>query len=292
IHSDLTVAPSVFEDFVKPLLQKPAGSFPLRDQPDPAPVAQSESPLEFTRVYMGHVEAGSAAELTINVEPNINVAAFALYDPSRSVTTIVHGASGNVIALDPQTNGFIKIDDPASLLYLGYGFQNPRPGPWKITIQATDTTPSNGTDFAISVYFVGGAKLETKSSTLIPELNEKVEFTAHLSLNGQPLEIKEAKALIKNSAGINETLNFPSGQNISAAWTPRDPGTYAVDILVTGLAPDGSTIERTGFLSVEVQPNPNKTQTTLNLILLLTIVVLLLFGILYGIVRLTRRARR
>ncbi|HLO32059.1 MAG TPA: hypothetical protein VK249_23110 [Anaerolineales bacterium] len=289
-HSDLTFASAVFENFVKPLLQKPAGSF--LSQPDPAPPEQSQSPLEFTRVYTGHVETGNSTELTINIEPNINVAAFALYDPSRSVTTIVRGASGNVIVLDPQTNGFIRVDDPASLLYLGYGFQNPRPGPWKVTVQATEATPSTGTDFAISVYFVGGAKLETKSSNLIPQLNEKVELDAELSLNGQPLKIKEAKAFIRGSEGTNETLDFSAGQNISTRWTPRNPGMYAVDIVVTGLAPDGSTIERTGFLSVEVQPNPGKLQITFNLFLLIAAIVLVLFGILYGIVKLTRHVRR
>jgi hypothetical protein len=114
-------------------------------------------------------------------------------DPSRSVTTIVRGASGNVIELDPEVNGFIRIDDPSSLFYLGYGFANPRPGPWKITVQATETTPANGTDFSISVYFVGGAKLETQSSTLVPQLNEAVEFVASLSLNGQALEITDLR---------------------------------------------------------------------------------------------------
>ncbi len=290
IHSNLTLADSVFENFVKPLLQKPAGSF--SSQPDPASSAGTESPLEFTRVYTGHVDAGSSTELTINVEPNISVAGFALYDPSRSVTTIVRGASGNVITLDPQTNGFIKIDDPSSLLYLGYGFQNPKPGPWKVTVQATASTPSNGTDFSISVYFVGGAKLEAKSSTLIPRLHEKVKFDAKLSLNGQPLEIKEAKALIKSSDRKTEPLDFPAGENISVNWTPRNPGIYAVDILVTGLAPDGSTIERTGFLSIEVQPNRSKTQITFNLIFLIAVIILVLFGILYVVVRLVWRFRR
>src|SRR5262249_37172783 len=152
-------------------------------------------------------------------------ASFALYDASHSVTTVVRGASGNVIQLDPQTNGFIKVDDPASLFYLGYGFQNPRPGPWKINVQATDTTPATGTDFAISVYFVGGAKLEATSGTLVPRINDQVQFDASLLLNGQPLEIKEAKAIIKDSDGKTETINFPSGSHISATWKPQTSGT-------------------------------------------------------------------
>ncbi len=292
IHSDLTFSEKAFTDFVKPLLQKPADSFPLRGQPDPAPVASSDSPLEFTRVYTGHVDAGGSTELTINIEPNVTVAAFALYDASRSVTTVVRGASGNVIQLDPQTNGFTRVEDASSLFYLGYGFQNPRPGPWKVTVQATESTPANGTDFAISVYFIGGAKLQAASSTLIPRLNEKVILSANVSLNGQPLQISQAQAIIKNPNGQTETLDFPAGQNISRTWTPREPGTHAVDIVVSALAPDGTSIERTDFLAMEVQPNLSKFQISFNLVLLLTLVSLVLIGIFFGIIRLVRRRRR
>ena len=300
IHSDLTFSEKAFQDYVKPLLEKPAGSF--LSQPDPVADAlqgtsppQTDSPLEFTRVYTGHVDSGGSTELTINIESGLTVASFALYDASRSTTTIVRGASGNVIQLNPETNGFIKIDDPSSLFYLGYGFQNPKPGPWKITVQATNITPAKGTDFAISVYFVGGAKLEATSSTLVPQINEKVELNAKLIMNGQTLEIKKANAVIKDSDGKSETLNFPAGQNISVTWTPNKAGTYAVDVIVTGNAPDGSAVERTDFLAIEVQPNPNKGQITFNLVAVIVIVLLVLFLILFvifrGIGKLIRRVR-
>jgi triacylglycerol esterase/lipase EstA (alpha/beta hydrolase family) len=290
IHSDLTFSKKIFTDFVKPLLQKSASSFIF--QPDPVPLAPPESPLEFTRVYTGHVDAGGSTELTINIEPNIAVASFALYDASRSVTTVVRGASGNIIQLSPETNGFIKVDDPSTMLYLGYGFQNPKPGLWKVTVQASETTPANGTDFAISVYFVGGAKLTTASSTLVPRLNEKVNLTASVSLNGQPLQITQAQAVIRNPEGKTETINFPAGQTISATWTPRDVGTHAVDIVITALAPDGSSIERTAFLAVEAQRSFSKFQLSLNLLLLMALILLVVFGILFGLFRLIRRARR
>ncbi len=292
LHSSLTSSVEAFDGFVKPLLQKPAGTFPLRDHPDPAPSSQTESPLEFTRVYTGHVDSGGSTELTINIDPGLSVASFALYDASRSVTTIVRGANGNVIELNPETNGFIQIDDPASLFYLGYGFANPRPGPWKITVQATASTPASGTDFAISVYFVGGAKLEATSNTLVPQINEQVEFRANLTLNGQPLEIKAAQAVIKDADGKNETLNFPAGQNISTIWTPKKAGTYAVDIVVIGLAPDNTSVERTDFLAIEVQPNPGKGLITFNLIAVIVVVVLVLFLVLRAIFHGTKRLIR
>lgn len=290
IHSDLTFSEKVFTEFVKPLLEKPAGSFV--PQPDPASVAPAESPLEFTRVYTGHVNAGGSTELTINIEPNVTVASFALYDASRSVTTTVRGASGNIIELNPEKNGFIRVDDPSSLFYLGYGFQNPKPGVWKINVQGTASTPANGTDFAVSVYFVGGAKLQATSSTSVPKLNEKVNLAASVSLNGEPLQITQAQAIIKSPDGKTQTLNFPAGQSISGIWTPREAGTHAVDIVVTALAPDGTSIERTDFLAIEVQPNFSKLQISFNLILLIALVLFVLIGILFVILRLIRRATR
>ena len=293
IHSDLTLSDKAFQDFVKPLLQRTTDTF--LSQPDPALPSQTESPLDFTRVYTGHVDSGGSTDITINIEPGLIVASFALYDATRSITTIVRGASGNVIELNPETNGFIQIDDPSSLFYLGYGFQNPKPGPWQITVQSTESTPAGGTDFAITVYFVGGAKLEATSNTLVPQIKEKVELNANLTLNGQPLEIKEASAVIKDSDGKTETLNFPAGQNISTTWTPNKAGTYAVDIIVTGIAPDGSPVERTDFLAIEVQPNPSKGQITFNLVAVIAVVVLVLILILRAILRgtgkLIRKAR-
>jgi len=132
----------------------------------------------------------------------------------------------------------------------------------------------------------------TRSSTLVPQRNEQVEFSANLSLNGQALEIKKAQAIIKNADGNVETLNFPSGQQVSTIWTPHNPGEYAVDILVTGVASDGSRIERIDFLSVEVQPSPSNFQITFNLILVIVMIVLVLLLILYAIFRGTGRLVR
>jgi hypothetical protein len=159
-------------------------------------------------------------------------------------------------------------------------------------VQATESTPTSGTDFAISVYFIGGAKLEATSSTLVPQPKEQVEFKANLTLGGQPLEIKEAQVVIKDADGNLETLNFPSGQNVSTTWMPQNAGTYAVDIVVTGIASDGSTVERTDFLAIEVQTNPSKRQITFNLVAVIGIVLLVLFLILRAILRGTGRLVR
>ncbi|MGZ6315896.1 MAG: esterase/lipase family protein, partial [Anaerolineales bacterium] len=258
LHSELTSSSPVFDSFVRPLLEKPSLSFPFA--PDPAPSGVAPPPLQFTRVYTGHVNAGGSSELSINIDPNVTVASFALYDPTRSVKVSVRGANGNALTLDAQANGFIEVKDPSSLVYLGYGFSDPRPGIWNVAVLASDSTPPLGADFAISAYFVGGAILNAKSSTLIPRLGEHVQFTADLSLDGQPLDILKAQAVLRGPAGQTESIDFTPGTQVSASWTPRTVGTHGVDIIVTGRAPDGSQIERTAFLSEEVQPNLSNLQ--------------------------------
>jgi hypothetical protein len=123
-------------------------------------------------------------------------------------------------------------------------------------------------------------------------LNEKVNLMANVSLNGQLLQITQAKAVVRSPEGKTETINFPAGQMISAVWTPREAGTHAVDIVITALAPDGSSIERTNFIAVEVQQAFSKLRVSLNIVLLIALVLLVVFGILLGIFRLVRRARR
>jgi hypothetical protein len=277
LHTALTTSAPVFSTFVEPLLQKPAGSF--ADAPDPASSVPVPDSLPFTRVYTGHVAAGGSQELTVTIEPAVAVASFALYDATRSVDVSVRGASGNTINLTAQDNGFVRVDDPSSLFYLGYGFSNPKPGAWKVTVMATPKTPASGADFAISAYFVGGAVLSAESDTLIPSQDQTVHFSAGLSLNGQPLEIAQAEALLRGPDGKTETVDFKPGTQASAEWTARNPGTHGVDIIVTGRLPDGSSVERTAFLAEEVQPNPSKLQVSLNLALVL-IAVLVVLGLL------------
>ena len=294
IHSNLTLSQPVFDSFVKPLLQKTVNTFIFSKDPVLSPMA--ESALQFTRIYTGHVDVNGSTELTINIDPEVSVASFALYDNSRSVTTVVSGASGNVIELSLEKNGFVKVDDPASMFYLGYGFQNPKPGLWKVTVMATDATPPEGTDFAISVYFMGGARLETSSNTLVPKINEQVELSASLSLNGIPLEITEGRAITRSQDGKTETLEFPSGQDVSTSWASNSAGIYSVDIYVTGLAPDGSFVERTNFLALEVQPDIGRQRITRNLIDVIAIVLILIFLVLFagfwGVRKLARRRNK
>ena len=291
IHSELTISQPVFDDFVRPLLTKPAGGFaPAQDSPSSAEPA---SQLQFTRVYTGHVDRGGSTELTINIEADVAVASFALYDPTRSTDVSVRGASGKVIQLDAAKNGLIRIDDPSSMLYLGYGFSKPKPGPWKVTVLATDKTPASGADFAISVYFVGGAVLRTGTNTLVPRIGEEVDFTSSLSLGSQPLQITAGQVLIRHPDGTLETLEMQPGAQAAASWRPAEPGTYGADVVITAQPPDGPPVERTAFLALEVQPNPTRARVTTNLVLVLAgaliFVALILYLAFRGLRRILRR---
>lgn len=283
-HSDLNRSPQIFEEFVKPLLQRTVGQFP--SEPDPAPPMPVEDELQFTRVFTGHLNAGTSATRTINID-NATVASFALFDPTRSLTVTVRGATGNTIALDPVRNGLVVVQDPEALFYLGYGFTNPRPGPWQVTLQTTDLTPSSGTDYAMTAHLQGGAALKARVSTLLPQPDENIQLAAHLELAGQTLPVADAQASVRYPNG--KIINLPlsaNGGEWQANWSPAGPGLYGIDVVMNGKAPDGTPIERSAFLSVEAQPTSEQISVAR---FLLVAGVVFLFVILIAWILLRRR---
>ena len=279
LHTDLNASRQVFDSFVQALLHKPASEF--RSEPDPAPAPGNQDELQFTRILTGHVNAGASQEVTINID-QVAVASFALYDPTRSLTVTVRGASGNVIALDAARNGLIQVDDPSTLIYLGYGFQNPRPGPWRVTLQATSKTPARGADYALTAQLRGGATLRATASTLLPQLDQAVDLSARLELAGQALPVREATALVRLPDGKSEAVPLASnGNEWKATWKPTASGVHGINIQVIGSAPDGTPLEREAFLSVQVQPAANQvaaSQTRLGIILGAAILIILVMA--------------
>ena len=255
LHVELNTSADVFDQFVKPLLQKQPGEF--GDAPDPqAPVPDLGEILQFSRVYTGRVEAGGSQDLTINIEAGVGVATFALYDASRSLEVTVIGASGNAIELDPVANGVQVIDDPATLVNLGYGFNNPLPGAWHVILNATERTPAAGAEFALTAKFIGGSVLQAGMDKTLPQVGEAVALSARLTLNGAPLAIQSAEALVRAPDGGTETVALAaSGDAFTASWAPPAPGLYAIDLHVTATSPDGIPVERTAFLTIEAQPD-------------------------------------
>ena len=257
-HIDLNSSAQVFQEVVKPLLQRPASEF--RAEPDPAPPARPADDLQFTRVFAGHLAPGASATHTINLD-QVTVASFALFDATRSLTVTVRGATGNVIALDPVRNGLIVVDDPETLVYLGYGFANPRPGPWQVTLQTTSKTPSSGADYAITAQLKGGAILRAHATPLLPRHDESVQLVARLELGGAVVPMRDVQARVRNPAGATQTIALTAaGDEWRAPWKPAAPGLYSVDVIANAVAPDGAVIERSAFLSIEVQPTPDQVQ--------------------------------
>ena len=277
LHTDMTGAERVFKDFVAPHLQKRAGEFPAdRDPPLPS---TTSAPEQFTKVFTGHVDPGGSREIVINLD-KLSVASFALYDTTRSLSVTVRGASGNVINLAPGANGLVEVKDPAALFTLGYGFNKPAPGAWKVTLQATERTPGKGADYALAAKVVGGAVLRTRADQMVVKPDQPITISSSLELAGRPMTGVTMQALIRRFDSGTEEINFTdSGDEKRAVWIPKESGIYAVDVVARGSTPDGLQVERADFLTFEVQPDPTRGQLSLALMVIagITLVTGLIF---------------
>jgi pimeloyl-ACP methyl ester carboxylesterase len=273
LHMELNTSRQVFDDYVKPLLQALPGNFAFEPDPPLSPADLEQQ--QFTRTYSGHLDAGGSQELTIPIDADVAVASFAMFDSSRSLDVTVRGASGNVINLDPVKNGLTVVDDPQALFYLGYGFNNPKPGLWRITVQTTDKTPPSGADYSMSASFQGGARLQAQASQLLPKLGESVELNARLEKGGRALAVERAQASLRAPDGSMETIDLtPQGEMRQAAWKPQQPGLYSVEIDVDGSAPDGTPVERAAYFTIEAQAAPRSPFLGLAIVLVVLLAVL------------------
>jgi len=253
LHMDLNTAPEAFDTFVKPLLQTSPGKFEVSIDPP----AGSTAPVsrQFTKVYTGHLNLGETREVVINIDPGVTVANFAMYDTTRSLTTVVMGASGKVIQLDTEKNGLIRVDDPSIMVYLGYGFKQPKPGKWVVTIETTDTTPKQGADYAITAQFNGGAMLTSKTNVLLPKQSEPVTVSADLTNAGTALSLVSAQARLTRPDGSVETVDMNvKNNNAVLEIRPDQTGIYGIEVSITSQTADGFEIDRAVFLAIEVQP--------------------------------------
>ncbi|MGH9938904.1 MAG: esterase/lipase family protein [Blastocatellia bacterium] len=277
LHTDMTGSERIFKDFVAPHLQRRAGEFPSESDP-PLP-ASTSAPEQFTKVFTGHVDAGGSAEVAVNLD-KLSVASFALYDTTRTLAVTVRGASGDVINLTPGANGLVRVDNPAALFTLGYGFKDPKPGAWKITLQATQQTPGRGADYALAAKVVGGAVLRARADRMVTKPDQPITISASLELAGRPMTGAAIRALIRRPGGGTEEVNFTDGGDEKrAVWVPKDSGVYAVDVVARGSTPDGLQIERADFLSFEIQPGPARGQWSLALMVIagITLITAIIF---------------
>ncbi len=285
LHTELNTAPEVFQKFVMPLLKTAPGQFEVAVDPPAGSVVPVS--LQFTKVYTGHLNPGQTGTVTISIDPNVSVADFSLYDTSRSLDVRVQGASGNEITLDPVKNGLIKVKDPSTMVYLGYGFKDPKPGKWVVTLLTTSETPPEGADYAISANFNGGATLVADTSLTTPSVNQSVTVSANLTADGAPVTLETAQTLLRKPDGSLETLDMLiTGNAATLDITPKASGIYGIEVDITAQAADGTPIDRAASLSFEAQPvNEQITNTRL----LVGAVIILFFAIIILALRTHKR---
>ena len=133
-------------------------------------------------------------------------------------------------------------------MHLGYGFDKPRPGPWKVTLQAK---PGLGADYALSARVAGGAQLRAQASELTPAVGQAVALNAILELAGRTLTDVVMEAVVHTPNGRKERIEL-STMPLAGVWRPAASGLYGIDVVAKGRAGD-LRVERTAFLAVEVR---------------------------------------
>ena len=253
LHIELNTSREVFDGFVTRHLKTPPGSFETAI--DPPPGSNAPASQQFSKVYTGHVEQGGAQDVVINIDANVTVANFALFDTSRSLDVSVTGASGNKIELDPIKNGVVRIDDPSTMVYLGYGFNKPKPGKWIVTLESTDSTPASGADFAIAAKFNGGALLQTTQDVTTPRVNQPVTISGVLTVDGVSIPLTSANVIVHAPDGTAESGEITiNGNQALAQVSPRMSGIYGIEVDVTAQTSNGDLIDRAAFLTFVVEP--------------------------------------
>jgi pimeloyl-ACP methyl ester carboxylesterase len=276
-HNFLVTDEAAFKGIVQPLLQTPKDGFADSLAFQPASVPE---PGQFTQTYTGHLDKNASTSITIEIDAGVNVASFGLYDSTRSLQISVKGASGKTLELDLENKGVV-ITDPETMLYLGYGFETPKPGAWVVTLSTSERTPSTGADYALYARFTGGATLNAQVDELIPEMGQVV----HLSASLEGGQIESARANILLPGGEPQHLQLSTvGNQVTAEFIPRQKGLHGIEILVTGVTADGFRIDRAASLALDAQtapPSQLRTWTVLlgtitGIILLLALPVMLI----------------
>jgi pimeloyl-ACP methyl ester carboxylesterase len=281
LHIELNTSPEVFQTFVKPHLQTPPGKF--ESPADPPPGSNPPVSQQFTKVYTGHLNPGQTQDVVINIDANVTVANFALYDTSRSLDASVIGASGKQIQLDTVKNGVIRVDDPSTMVYLGYGFKEPKPGKWIVTLHTTETTPPEGAFFAINAKFDGGAQLQVNTNVTVPKVGQSVTISANLTDAGASALLDSAQVVVRRPDGSAETFEMlVAGNTATLTLKPSQTGIHGVEVSVAAHAQDGSVIDRAVFLTFEAEPTTAIITTNR---------VLFLGGIMLVVILITRFVR-
>ncbi|HET6988416.1 MAG TPA: hypothetical protein VFI00_17455, partial [Kribbella sp.] len=195
-----------------------------------------------------------------------------------------------VIDLTAAKSGLITVDDPASLIHLGYGFDHPSPGPWRVTLSATASTPPGGADFALLARVRGGATLAAKTNELTPTIGEPVEIDADVEA-AQLVTISDATALIRSPDGRRQEIPLTvRGHTATLTWEPQTDGLHSIDVVVTGQS-GTRHLERVAFLAVDVQAAATAAGSLTTISIAGAAILVVLFGGLYLLWRRPRGRR-
>ncbi len=279
LHIELNTAREVFTGFVTGHLKTSPGEFEV--PADPPPGSNPPASQQFSRVYTGHLNPGETRDVVINIDPNVTVANFALFDTSRSLNIVVTGASGQQLTLDPVKNGVIRIDDPSTMVYLGYGFKGPKPGRWIVTLETTAATPASGADYAIAAQFNGGALLQTTQNATTPPVNQAVTIMGTLTADGTPVPLTSASATVQGPDGSTKSGDMTiNGNQAEIKITPHMSGIYGIQVNVTAQDAAGNLIDRAAFLTLDAQPTwiqSTKNQIMAAGLIIVMLVIMILF---------------
>jgi hypothetical protein len=173
-------------------------------------------------------------------------------------------------------------------VYLGYGFKQPKPGKWVVTLLTTETIPTTGADYAIMAVFDGGATLMARTDKTVPALNEPVHVSADLTVDGGLIPMQSAQAVLREPDGSSETFDMViNASSATLEIAPKSSGIYGIEVNITAQAADGMPIDRAAFLSFEVQSAPEQIARTR-----LTVGVLLVAFLAIVIVIIALRVRK
>jgi hypothetical protein len=246
--------------------------------PDTTTTSVETAKDQFTQTYTGHLNPGDRKEIIINIDPDVTLANFSLYDSSRSLAVEVRGASGKVIQLDAEKNGLIVMDDPQAMIYLGYGFTQPKPGKWIVTLTTGEKTTAEGADYALNARFTGGAVLEAKTSATILEPGQPVTIEATMSKEGKSISIESAEALVRMPDGSSETLQLKiTGDQADTSFRPIQSGLHSIEVVLTGKMDDDLLVDRAAYLVFEVQPG--KQEISNNRIVTISAILVILIAL-------------
>ncbi len=278
LHTEMTTSRQVFDTFVVPLLKTSPNRF--ETPADPPAGSNAPASAQFSQVFSGFLAPGETRDVVIPIDANVTVANFALYDTSRSLEVVVTGASGNQIELDPVKNGLLRVDDPSTLVTLGYGFNQPKPGQWVVTLKTTPDTPAQGAHFALAAQFNGGARLEVRQDKTVPAQGETVTLRAALNKDNEPVPMQTAQVVIRKPDGQAETQTMQIAEGEAyLEFAPDQAGIYSLEVRIVGQDAGGFTVDRAAFLTLEAQPSERQIGLNQALFAAGLVVVLLMLGV-------------